>query len=77
MTKKEFNLTKKIIFNGLNTELPGDWRDEDHAVIQRSDVREFIKLLRVGFFGCPCDCCKLQREKIKKLAGKELSEVKL
>jgi len=26
-----------------------DWRDEDHAVIQRSDVREFIKLLRVGF----------------------------
>lgn len=49
-TLEEINITLSdhIIFNGLNAEEIEEynWRKEDHAVIQRSNVKQFIKDLK-------------------------------
>ena len=71
--EKEFNLSEKIIFNGLSEEKVKDWKDYDFAIIQRKDVKEFIRLLKeeIGI-GIDHSLFIEQLDIIDKFAGDEL-----
>ncbi len=63
-------LSDKIVYNGLNDNVAGDWKTEDFAVIRRRDVKEFIKDIEVIIVESHSVIEMLER--LKKKAGGKL-----
>ena len=60
----------RIPTDTLKLNLDSDYQIHKMCLIRAEmHVKEFIRQLRLGFFGCPCECCKKQREIIDKLSG--------